>query len=308
MKSAPFLETLLTDRDVIRTRLPKWAHNFLFRRIAKRRSVAIRPDYELIGGKSPIFEDTEEIATRLREKLDAPVLTFHRYLPATHQDFLDLVKETDVDEWITFPFFPQFSYATTGSIARFFQKNLPKETVSRMRWIKSYPSHPSFVKCYQDKIRKTLDKEGWKEEETVLLFSPHGLPQSFDDQGDIYQNECQNSYEKIKKAFPKALCKISYQSKFGPGQWIKPYTEDTCKDIDNWSEGRDQVIFVPLSFTSDHIETLFEVETLYLPIVKEKGKKTVRCDALNQDETWVDAILTILKESDQTNTEILIRK
>ena len=303
----PFLETLLTDRDLIRTKMPGPVHNFFFRRLAKKRSWKIKSDYESIGGKSPIYEDTEEIALKLRKKLDAPVLTFHRYLPSTHDDFVQLVKQSEVDEWIVFPLFPQFSYSTTGSIARFFEKNLPKETILRMRWIKSYPGHPAFVECYQKKIKERMAKFHLKEEKTALLFSAHGLPLSFIEEGDLYQDECERSYGKILSAFPLALGKLSFQSKFGPEQWLRPYTEDVCKDFESWSKGRDSVIFIPLSFTSDHIETLFEIEQLYLPIIKEKGIKAFRCDALNHDEKWMEGIIDIIKDSERTNTKMLIQ-
>lgn len=303
----PFLEELLTDRDVIRTRMPKPIHNYLFKRIAKKRSKKIQSDYESIGGKSPIYEDTEEIALKLRKELDAPVLTFHRYLPSTHEDFLQLVKQTDADEWIIFPLFPQFSYATTGSIARFFENHLPKETTLKMRWIKSYSGHPAFAKCYQKKIKELMTKHHLKEEKTVLLFSAHGLPQTFIEEGDLYLDECERSYRKILNAFPLAMGKLSFQSKFGPGEWLRPSTYDVCTDFENSSEERETVIFIPLSFTSDHLEILFEVERLYLPIIEEKGIKAIRCDALNQDEKWVEGIVEIIKESDRTNTKMLIR-
>jgi ferrochelatase len=137
----PFLKELLTDRDVIRTRLPKILNTLLFTRVAKKRAKKVCLDYEEIGGKSPIFDDTEALAHLLKDKFEGPVLTFHRYLTATHQDFLTQVENLKVDRIRLFPLFPQFTYATTGSAARFFEKHLSKKTVAKFRWVKSYPTH-----------------------------------------------------------------------------------------------------------------------------------------------------------------------
>ncbi|MBI3236407.1 MAG: ferrochelatase, partial [Chlamydiales bacterium] len=254
----PFLIELLTDQDVVSTSFPPFLHRLLFTRIAKKRAKEIKTDYQKIGGKSPIFEDTEAIASRLRSKLPFPLITFHRYLPDTHPFFFQELKKLEGCEKIrVFPFFPQFSYTTTGSIARFFQKNLCGKLVDKLFWIKSYPTQDPFVKAFQNTIRKCLEDNSLLEEETLLLFSAHGLPQRYVLAGDPYQKECEQSFAKIAKGFPLAGHKLSYQSLFGKEVWIKPYTSQLCKTLQTPYKN---VVVVPLSFTSDHIETLFEIE------------------------------------------------
>ncbi len=292
-----FLTELLCDPDVIRTRFPKFFHNLLFTRIAKKRSQAIRVDYEEIGGKSPIYFDTEILAKILSDKLNRPVYTFHRYLPATHAESLKQIETQK--ELIVLPLFPQFSYSTTGSIARFLKKPL--------RWIKSYAAHPAFIAAYQKRIREFLEQNLLVEEECSLLFSAHGLPRQFVDEGDPYEWECNQSFKRVRTAFPKALSKLCYQSKFGKGEWLRPYTNEACEEILDWHEGRKNVIFVPISFTSDHIETLFEVEKLYLPIIRSKGLNAFRCPALNLESYWIDALIEILKETNLSTSQMLIR-
>ncbi len=296
---APFLRTLLCDQDVIRTKLPPFLHRFFFTRLANKRAGKIAHDYQLIGGKSPIFEDTEAIARAIG------ALTFHRYLPMTHTVSLQAIQKT-AGEILIFPMFPQFSYATTGSIARFFARHLSSETLGKMRWIKSYPVHPAYIRCMQNRLREFLQSSNLSEEETILLFSAHGLPLEFIEKGDIYKTECLLSYEAIAKAFPKALPRLSFQSKFGRGEWLRPYTNETCEEILSWSEGRKNVVFIPLSFTSDHIETLYEIEHLYLPIISQKGLAAFRCPALNRHPDWIFAIAQILSTSDTTFSQKLI--
>ena len=302
-----FLNDLLTDRDVIRTKLPAAIHRWLFGRIARKRAGKIREDYELIGGRSPIYFDTEQIANLLNQKLH-PTITFHRYLSATHGESLAEIENCPEETIEVLPLFPQFSYATTGSIARFLDDHLSENAVKKLRWVKSFAAAEPFIRSYTNCIRSFLQQNQIAEEETILLYSSHGVPQSFIDTGDVYQAECIESFDAISKNFPRALNKLSFQSKFGPGQWIKPYTEQTCESVLSWNQGRKKIVVIPLSFTSDHIETLYEIESLYLPILVEKGLLAYRCPALNLEPQWIDSLIEIAKGPKFFSTDELIRK
>jgi ferrochelatase len=305
---APFLKALLTDPDVIHTPLPFLLQRWLFTWFAHKRAKKIAPDYDLIGGKSPIYADTEALAAQLREKSGMQVLTFHRYLPSTHAASLKAIQEAAQGNISVFPLFPQFSYATTGSIARFFAQHLPEATMQRLNWVKSYSGHPSYVQAMQATIREFLQKHQLVAEEVLLLFSAHGLPQDFVLRGDIYEKECQTSFEAIRQVFPKALSLLSYQSKFGRGEWLRPYTNEICENIGKYSEGRKHVVIVPLSFTSDHIETLFEIEYQYLPLIRAKGGNAWRCPALNLREDWIEGILNILQDANFCENRLLVKQ
>lgn len=303
----PFLKSLLTDQDVVRTGMPQLIHNALFSRIAKKRAIQVSSQYAEIGGGSPIFEDTEAVAKALSLSLNAKVLTFHRYLPATHAETFSKIESLKEEEIRVFPMFPQFTYSTTGSIAKLLYQQLSSSTVAKLRWVKSYPTHPAFVRLMQQRIQAFLGANQLKDEEVILLFSAHGLPRKFIESGDLYESECIGSYQKIMEGFPGALGRLSYQSKFGPDEWIRPYTIDVCEGIRGWHEGREHVIFVPISFTSDHVETLFEVEKEYLPVILDQGLKAYRLPAFNRGADWIQAIQTILQDSVSVNTPMLIR-
>jgi ferrochelatase len=302
----PFLKTLLCDQDVVKTSLPAFLHRLIFSYVAHRRAKKIAPDYALIGGKSPIFDDTEAFAELLRKKTGGSVTTFHRYLPATHAQALESIKKAAQTPLIVFPMFPQFSYATTGSIAKFFDEHLPLYTRRKLRWVKSYCGHASYIQAMQSTLKDFLVEKRIEEKETVLLFSAHGLPQKFICNGDIYESECRIAFEKIGQAFPQALKKLSYQSKFGKGEWVRPYTIDVCEKALEWSQDKKYVIFIPLSFTSDHVETLFEVEYQYLPIIRAHGLEALRCPALNLRADWVDAVATLLQDTNLLANSMLV--
>jgi protoporphyrin/coproporphyrin ferrochelatase len=304
---APFIKELLLDPEVIRPKLPLFLHKMLFSWIAYRRSKKTVKDYEKIGGKSPIFEDTERVAKEIEKRTETTVIPFHRYLPKTHKDFFQNVIADTADEIRIFPLFPQFTYATTGSIARFFSERLPKKILNKLRWVKSYPAHPGFIKAYKSVILDFLESKGIKEEEAFLLFSSHGVPKSFIEEGDLYQMECQMSFEKLINQLPKSEGLLCYQSQFGPEEWIKPYTDEVCTHIENYCPPNKKIVIVPLSFTSDHIETLFEIEELYIEKLHKKGYNAYRCPALNFHPDWMDAILEILKEGNWTNNQMLVR-
>ncbi|MES2121884.1 MAG: ferrochelatase, partial [Chlamydiota bacterium] len=231
-----FLIALLTDQEVIQSSLPGFIHRLFFSWVAKRRSKRVLHDYAAIGGKSPIFEDTEALAQQLRETLKAPVITFHRYIPKTHLPFLAQMNALEhCDEIRVFPLFPQFSYTTTGSIARWFKDHLPKTVTNKMHWIKSYPDDPLYLKAFATVIAECLDANSFLEEETVLLFSAHGLPQRYINNGDVYERECKLTAQKLSAHFPRAVSELCYQSQFGKELWLKPSTIETCNASGQWT-------------------------------------------------------------------------
>jgi ferrochelatase len=292
----PFLKELLCDRDVVRSGLPELGHRLLFSMIAKLRAKRIREEYTHIGGKSPIYEDTQWLADRLRGLVKGPLWTFHRYLPKTHEAFLEQMKlMQQMDEIIVLPLFPQVSYATTGSIARFFQEKMPAELWQKLRWIPSYASEPGFIEAYRNRIEEALTRLCWQPQEVAILASFHGVPQSFVKGGDPYTYECEKSFQALKVFFPHAVWKKSFQSKFGPGEWARPYTQDVCSQPD-WVMERKKVLVVPLAFTSDHIETLSEIERQYLPLLREKKLMAERVEAINRCETFAQAMIALIQK------------
>lgn len=295
-----FLIALLTDQEVLRTPFPPFLHRFLFTRVAKKRTLKITPDYAAIGGKSPIFDDTQAIAASASRLLNAPIMTFHRYLPKTHAEFIHKIKQIDASEILVFPMFPQFSYSTTGSIALWFKKHLPKAIVDKLRWMKSYPADPMYIDAYAQVIGDFLAEKQLAEEDTFLLFSAHGLPKRYIDTGDVYQEECELSYRLLSSRF-KSPSKLCYQSQFGKEEWIRPYTAEVCEQM---NEGK-QVVIVPLSFTSDHIETLYEIEHIYLPLIEKNGIKAYRCPALNRRPEWIETIAELFEKAKIENSQLI---
>ncbi len=300
-----FLIALLTDSDVIRTPLPNFLQKLLFTRAAKKRAPKIAEDYAKIGGGSPIFADTEWLSIALKEKMSIPVLAFHRYLVSTHSDFIASLHGLQAEKILVFPLFPQFSYVTTGSVARWFSEHVRKDVLERMDWISSYFCHDAYIDAFCFLIEEFLQEKGL--EEVTLLFSAHGLPEKYVSEGDPYQKECEGSFRAIAQRFPKHRSLLAYQSQFGRGKWLSPSTLEICENPKDVLNIERPVVFIPLSFSSDHIETLFEVEEQYIKPLKNLGFSAYRCPALGRREDWVNAIIKIIETKDPVGLSELIR-
>lgn len=300
----PFLISLLTDLDVIRTPFPSWIQKPFFRSIAKKRAKRVSQEYAEIGGKSPIFEDTEWVVEELRKTLQVPVLGFHRYLESTHPLFLEQLYSFKEKEWVVFPLFPQFSYVTAGSVARWFKDHIEKNFLSRMQWVSSYPTDPEYIRAFSHVIEKTIQENSLRD--ATLLFSAHGLPVQYIKEGDPYQIECEASYQALSNLFPSHPNMLAYQSQFGRAKWLEPSTRYVCEHPDNFLDKERPVLFIPLSFSSDHIETLFEVEGYRQQLI-EAGFTAYRCPALGREPKWLEAIEKMIQSSSLVKNQSLIR-
>ncbi len=302
----PFLESLLTDEEVIRTSLPSWIQRLFFRYIARKRALKSAKEYALIGGGSPIYADTEWVATALSKRMGIPILAFHRYLEDTHDTFCEMLQQYDPEKILVFPLFPQFSYTTTGSIAKWFQEHLGFKWTQKMQWVKSYSAHTLYIKVMVACAQEFLQEQGLQESDTVLFCSAHGLPKQFILEGDPYQKECEASFKAIACCFPQAHAILAYQSKFGRQEWLTPATGTLCRQPQLFMEGKKQVVFIPVSFSSDHVETLFEIEG-YVSCLQKLGVPAYRCPALGRREDWMDAAAEMLKENAFVSNDALIR-
>ncbi len=300
-----FLVALLTDDEVIRTSFPAWLQKRIFAWVAKRRAKRVVHDYAIIGGASPIFADTESMVHCLQERLNCPILAFHRYLPKTHGEFLRQLDALSPAEIDVFPLYPQFSYTTTGSSAKWIRQHVPQRLLEQLRWIRSYPNYAGYIEIFAQQIHKALSAFGMNEEKSFLLFSAHGLPKRFVLEGDPYEQECKQTFSALANRFPRAKSILCFQSKFGRKEWLSPATQEICGQLR--AGERRHVLLIPLSFTSDHLETLFEMEQLYLPLLRKRGFHAMRCPALHKHPEWMGVVAKMLECLERVPTEELMR-
>lgn len=300
--------------------------------ISKRRAPKSRAAYESIGGGSPILKYSNAQAKLIRQSVEnrygMKVQTYigMRYWKPFTEEALAQIRKDAIQALVILPLYPQFSISTSGSSLRLLQEEFSKHASNYGDMVhtvvSSWYERPGYVKAMGTLIKKELDGftreqiEFAKSESPDLpplhvLFSAHGVPQSYIEAGDPYQNQIEACVDSISKAIerPNVEVHLSYQSRVGPIEWLRPYTDDVLPELAEM--GVRNLVVVPISFVSEHIETLEEIDIEYRELAEESGiKNWRRCPALNTDATFIDdmadMVIDALQEPAQTVTEACV--
>ena len=296
----PFLVNLFSDRDIIELPLGGLLQPLVARLIAKKRGPDVRKNYASIGGGSPQLALTRAQAAALQEQLAATTGRRHlveiamRYWQPDTERALQRLAAAGVSRIVTLTLYPHYSRATTGSSRREFDRVL-----ARPKWrdrfevshVEAYPDHPLYLDAMTDTVRRAL--AGFPEhrrDRVTLLFSAHGLPQKFIDEGDPYVEHTHRTVHGIlQRLAVKNPHVLAFQSRTGPVKWIGPGTEDVLRELG--ALGVRDVLMVPVSFVCDHIETLYEVDQLFRDDARAAGIVDYRrSEALNTHPRFIEAL------------------
>jgi len=295
----PFLFNLFNDKAIIGVSQPiRW---LIARLISRRRAPIAQEIYQELGGGSPLLANTEAQADALAQSLarkmpDEEVKCFlsMRYWHPMSMETTAKVKAWNPDKIFLLPLYPQFSTTTTGSSLKDWRRSASKvglnqETISAC----CYPSNVGFVDAVAARLKNALDKVDTKKPFRVL-FSAHGLPQKVVDKGDPYQWAVEQTAAAVVEKLSAADLdwRVSYQSRVGPLEWIKPYTEDEI--VAAGQEGT-SLIVVPIAFVSEHSETLVELDIEYRELAEESGVPSYeRVGTVACDEAFIDGLADIV--------------
>jgi ferrochelatase len=309
----PFLYNLFSDRQIIRLG-PSFMQKPLAWLISTIRSKKTEQYYKLIGGKSPILDITKAQAKALEEALNenfpppspppqggrvregVPEINFKvfigmRYWSPFIEDIIPEIYGNGIRKVIALSLYPQYSVTTSGSSISKLKEvlsNYQMETV----YIPSWHAHPLYIEALVDVIKNGIESFAVKAEPEVhVLFSAHSLPQKIIDEGDPYADQTIETIEEITKRIPLKW-HLSYQSKSGPVQWLEPSTEDKIRELAG--KGVKNLLVVPISFISDHVETLYEIDILYKKLAESLGINLKRADSLNTHPTFIKALRDIV--------------
>jgi ferrochelatase len=303
----PFLVNLFSDREIIELPLGAAMQPLMARLIAKLRGPGVRSNYEKIGGGSPQLRLTMAQAQALEERLNVGaagarphrVFIAMRYSRPSSEDALAAIDEAGIRRIITLTLFPHWSKATTGSSRNEFERVL-----AQPRWhardfqvshIDAYPADEGYLEAMTDAVRQAWNRiPAENRAETVILFSAHGLPQKFIDEGDPYVEHIEATRAGIleRLAFTDRQL-LAYQSRTGPVKWLGPGTEEVIGELGR--EGVKHLLVVPLSFVSDHIETLYEVDILFRDAARDAGiTGYYRPEALNAHPLFIGALANLV--------------
>jgi len=302
----PFLINLFSDREIIQLPGGPGLQPLMARFIAKLRGPSVRQNYGLIGGGSPQLRITRAQAAALEARLNHNgeagrhrVFIAMRYSQPSAADVLDAIGTAGIRRVVTLTLFPHFSRATTGSSRGAFERAL-----AAPRWqgvpfdvthIEQYAEDPGYLDAMAETVRdawNTIPED--RRRQTVILFSAHGLPQRFIDQGDPYVSHIQMTmFGILERLDVSNRYLLAYQSRTGPVRWLGPGTDETLAELG--AQGVTDVLVVPLSFVSDHIETLYEVDLLFAKVARAAGiTGYYRPRALNTSPLFIDALARLV--------------
>jgi ferrochelatase len=264
----PFLTNLFLDPDIIPLGPLNFIRGPLARYIAKKRCVPVAQRYGQIGRRSPIGILTERQRVRLVAALepyiDPVAVTAMRYWkPLTEDAVAKIKKDNKLDELVLLPLYPHYSYATTLSSLKEWRKvyGEPVDTLPE-RTVEHFFNHPLYIRALVTNIGKIL-RQFPDSSRIHLVFSAHGLPMSLVEKGDPYPRHIEETVrlvcEQGKQQFANwpNIHMLCFQSKVGPAKWLEPSFVGTLERLGH--EGVKEMLVVPISFVTEHIETLHEI-------------------------------------------------
>src|SRR5690606_16794574 len=220
-------------------------------------------EYKLIGGKSPIMMWTEKQRSMLEIKLrqtnpGVDVLIAMRYWHPLTQEVVEQVERENYSRIIMLPLYPHYSISTTGSSFNEW-KRYYKDDPAKIIYIESYQADPFYIKAINQRIDECLLKFPEEVRDNVqLVFSAHGTPVSYVKKGDPYSLQINETIHLVMQernfSHKHHLC---FQSKVGPAKWLEPATDKMIEELA--ANGKKHLLIIPISFVSDHVETLFEL-------------------------------------------------
>ncbi|HUJ94028.1 MAG TPA: ferrochelatase [Terriglobales bacterium] len=292
----PFLFNLFSDPDIIDFPFARIARKPLAKLISSTRAKKVHQHYSVIGGGSPIRRFTEQQARALQAELAAQGLDAHclvamRYWhPFTEEAIADL-RTGGCDEVMLLPLYPQYSRTTTGSSLnewrRRFHGDIPVHTVQE------FYRHEMYLEAIKEKIDQALARFP-EPEQAELIFSAHSVPVSVIEEGDPYQTQIEETVKLLMQRGHwqnrRSLC---YQSKVGASQWLQPSLRATLQEAAG--AGRKEVCVVPVSFVSDHVETLGEIDHEAREFATSLGiQQFEMTDGLNDSPMFISALADLV--------------
>lgn len=312
----PFLYNLFADPDIIR--LPAalgWLQSPLAALLSANRAPKSREAYASIGGGSPLRRITDEQADAIAQAMsrkgepNTKVYVGMRYWKPFTEDAVEAIKADGITKLIVLPLYPQFSISTSGSSLRLLEQMFSDDDYLQEKLqhtvIPSWYQRPGYVKSMAQLIKGELNNKSrnfLSDDKPVIFFSAHGVPVSYvESAGDPYKEEMERCVglivDELKEIGVDNEHVLAYQSRVGPVEWLKPYTDDVIRDMGE-KQGVKAMVAVPVSFVSEHIETLEEIDMEYRELAEESGiKRWGRVPALDTDRTFIDDLADACLES-----------
>lgn len=293
----PYLQNLFADRDLIQLPLGAVLQKPFAHLIARRRAPKAEAHYREIGGSSPQLywtrRQAEDIAAALGPHWQPQVAM--RYWGPGAADALQALRQQGVQQAVVLSMYPHYTQATTGSSVKDFRRHASTEFPQlQYSLIESWYNWPGYIQSLANRVQEGL-QEFAGGQPPQIVFSAHALPQKFIDKGDPYLDHVLETVKGVMQQLGNYTWHLSFQSRSGPVRWMEPDTLDVLSRLGR--EGERRVLLVPVSFVSDHIETLHEVDIEMAEHARTAGIETfVRSPSLNDHADFTAAMASLVQE------------
>ena len=295
----PFLRRLFNDPLILRF---PFAQSFFADLLIRSRLKEVQARYQLIGGGSPLLASSIKQVEALSKELQqrgrkiAIFLNFNYSAPLPLETIAE-IKKAGRKYILLLGLYPHYSLSTTASNI-FYLKEEAKKNYPRAQFLESYSYHiyEGYVQAFVDRIKESL-KPNESLNDFYLLFSAHGTPFYFLEEGDPYSFLVSQTISQILGSLKRQdHWSISYQSAVGPLLWLQPSTDAMLKTLAR--KGVEKLIVVPISFVTDHIETLCEIDMEYRHMAQEVGIKDFRMTkAIECHPGFINALADCIEKS-----------
>ena len=290
-----FLNAFLGDPRVVE--LPRIPWTLLRKILIPLRAKRVVKSYQAIWTEqgSPLLVNTLALAAALNKSLahHLTVVPAMRYSEPSIEAGLQHLLSIKVDHIIILPLFPQYSAATTASIFDVVSESLRQQRfIPSLHFISGYFDHPAYIQALKVQIMQHLQLHGMPDQ---FILSFHGLPQTMVDQGDPYQQHCQQTAAKLAAAcgWRPQQWQLTFQSRVGPKSWLQPYTDLALKQLP--SSGVKNIAVICPGFAIDCLETLEEIAILNRAyFLQAGGKQFTYIPALNQHPSQIELLTQLI--------------
>lgn len=295
----PFLFNLFCDPDIIDFPFARIGRKPLAKLISSTRAKRVQHHYSVIGGGSPIRKFTEQQATALESRLredgfDAHCFVAMRYWHPFTAEAIAQLSDAPCDEIVLLPLYPHYSSTTTGSSLnewnRLFHADVP------VRFVENFYRNELYLDALIERVDEALARFP-EAEDVEMIFSAHSVPVSVIQKGDPYQRQIEETVDLLMRrgrwSHRHRLC---YQSKVGASKWLQPSLHTTLRHLGN--EHAKNVCIIPISFVSDHVETLGEINHEAREASERLGIERFEMSAgLNASPKFIEALADLVSRA-----------
>tara|TARA_B100000575_G_C23093194_1_gene630320 strand:- start:540 stop:1532 length:993 start_codon:yes stop_codon:yes gene_type:complete len=295
-----YLKEFLTDRRVIEVNPILWKiilNLFILTFRPSKTAHAYKKIWKQDTNESPLLYFTRSQAKKLKDKIGNENLIIDfamRYGNPSIKTKLNVLKDLGCENIVVLPLYPQYAAATTATVCDEVYRSL-----MNMRWqpslqiIPHYESNPYYINAIVKSIKKKVESIRWKPD--LIISSYHGIPKKYFDKGDPYHCYCHKTSRLIKESYDSIDIQTTFQSRFGPQEWLTPYTDKTLENLP--SKGIKNLLVICPGFASDCVETLEEIDIQGRnSFLKNGGKNFDLIPCLNDNSDHIELFEKLVKK------------